>query len=284
MESGNEPLSWKTRAVKTLAGFRFHHVHILESLAEMHTGRRLAQALVALPGLGDAVRFAEVSSSGDLRAMLSSIAAEVSNTGEIPVLHLECHGREDGLGIVLASEEFVPWKDLRKPLKEINTLCAVHVLLVLGICRGARILELVNPTERAPFWGYIGSDGLISAGAIEDAFPHFYATLFKTNDLVAAVKELWGRGLKLDALPVEHFFVQTYRAYLQNHFSTEKLSERALNIAREVKVPIARARRDLLASREPGFRKHRRHFFMFDLFPENESRFDVSFEEVNSEP
>lgn len=270
--------------MKALAGFRFSHVHILESLREMHTGRRLAMSLQALPESRGAVRFVEVSSSDDLRAGLSAIAMGLSKTGAIPILHLECHGTTDGLGIVLASGEFVPWRDLRRPLEEINILCAAHILLVLGICRGARILELVDPTERAPFWGYVGSDDLISAGAIEDAFPPFYSALFRTNDLAAALIELRRHLPSFDALPVEHFFVQAYRAYLENHFTNERLNERALNVAGEGKMPIDKVRREILASRKPGFRKHRRHFFMFDLFPENENRFLVSFEDVKPEP
>jgi hypothetical protein len=194
--------------MRAFAGFRFSHIHILESLAagELHTGRILAGFLRTLPDPPD-VRFAEFTTREALNERLSEIAGGLAKTREIPIVHIESHGTDDGQGIVPVSGGLVRWKELRAPLEEINANSGLHVLLVLALCSGAQIIELVDPTERAPFWGYVGSDKVVSAGAVEKGFPPFYSTLFATNDLVRATQALKQIEPKFGVLPIEYFFI-----------------------------------------------------------------------------
>ena len=273
-------------AMKPFAGFQFSYVYILESLptGEMHTGRQLANKLEKLLGLAGAVRYSEVRSSQELKAKMVEIADDLMNTGEIPLVHLECHGRLAGDGIVLSSGEFLRWADLREPLSRINVGCGLHLLLVLGVCSGARILELVDATERAPIWGCVGPSKIVLAGEIQDGFAPFYATLFATSDLARALEEGRKRGLAVDAFPVERLFIKAYQIYLRDYFEPRTLWKRANAIGRAVNAPMNWIRRTLRRTREPFFERDRQHFFMTDLFPANSDRFQVSFADVEAPP
>ncbi len=265
-----------------LGGFKYSYVHLIESLPEGHrTTRQLNYALRNRIQAPVGLRYHDVPTRAELFALLEAISSSVSVDGEIPVLHLECHGRDDEEGLVLASKEFVSWNDLWAPLSRINTRCAMHVLLVLGACYGANIIETMDPQERAPVWGVLTDSKKFLAGAALDAFPVFYEALFSTQDLAQALVVLRAAGLQgFDVFAAGQMFLAAYRRYLRQYCSGEALVSRAWGMAEITGVPYLAALAAYKQYERPWFERDRDRFFMFDLYPENRARFQVAYEDL----
>jgi hypothetical protein len=84
-----------------------------------------------------------------------------------------------------------------------------------------------------------------------------------------------------EAHPLERLFIDAYQIYLRDHFEPKTFWRRTNAIGREATAPMNWIRRMPRGTREAFFEKHRKTFFMTDLFPENEGRFQVRFEDVD---
>src|SRR5262252_2431186 len=92
----------------------FNVVHIIESLRpdDHHTGRRLYEDLGPLADVSTppvTARFHAVQSRAEFLELLRFIANDARLLSHWPILHIEVHG--DFTGIVVASGEYLPWRD-----------------------------------------------------------------------------------------------------------------------------------------------------------------------------
>jgi len=126
---------------------RIGAIHILESLppGNLRTGERLRDELEPLGQVSTpqiAVHFWREPTRAAFLGRLQHIAAAVRFSGLAPVVHLETHGTPEGLE--LASGEAVTWSDLKAPLTTINVTCRLNLLVLLGACNGAGLLEVIQ--------------------------------------------------------------------------------------------------------------------------------------------
>lgn len=104
----------------------FNKLWVIESLrkSDLKTGTALIEGCLeeakrVHPDL--LVAFEQPETKDELLLLLKKIRDEVRSDGLYPMIHFECHGCIDGLGV--ASNELVIWDDLRKALIEINEAC-----------------------------------------------------------------------------------------------------------------------------------------------------------------
>jgi hypothetical protein len=211
------------------------------------------------------------------------------------VLQFEMHGSADGVSI--ASGEFVSWTDLKEPLTLINQTSRLNLLVVLAACEGANLMRLLQPTDRAPVLAVIGPRHTISAGALEKATLAFYRTLFAAGDAAAAWRAM-NTAVSPSGMTFAVSTAEFMLRYVMHHYLRTEGTEAALDRRQDRLEAHLRAggmpEQAILLGREPArelMRDHRKHFldikrhFLFcHLFPENEARFGVSFEDCLKEP
>jgi len=276
-------------------GFGFYRIHILQSLpdGDMNTGLHLFRSLQDQKDTEGHVEFARIASATELLGVLSSILHTLQETGQIPLIHLEVHGRAEGFD--LSSREFLEWTQLKEILTEINIGCMSNLFIAVSACQGESLVRMVRATEPAPFWGCLGPrEENVHAGMLLDTFKTFYTNLLKTGNVRQALGACGG-GLPFDGepfvlWPAHYFFMVAYRSYLATMCTEEKIAERADFIISElmgsageqVSLPPDLRPRVLadLNDHETFFKAARRSFFMLDRFPENEARFDVEFSKI----
>jgi hypothetical protein len=134
------------------------------------------------------VAFEQPTTKQELLLLLGRIRDEAQFDGLYPMIHFECHGCPDGLGV--ANKELITWDDLRKPLIEINRICRLNLLIVLAACNGAHLMKVATKMDRAPFWAIIGPEVEVTAGNVEKNFGAFYKTFFDKLDGDAAIDAL----------------------------------------------------------------------------------------------
>jgi hypothetical protein len=135
---------------------QFDDIGLREKQTALEIKEAISTALKEIaPGCEPVINFYKVKDSTDLFSILDDIADASKNKGLKPWVHFEMHGQVDGLRLM--NEELVPWNQLAKPIRLINTNCGNNLFVALATCYGAHFLKLYKRFDlSAPFYGYVG--------------------------------------------------------------------------------------------------------------------------------
>lgn len=216
--------------------------------------------------------------------LLPELTAAASTKGNIPVLHIECHGNDDGLEF--ADGSFAIWADLKGPLTSLNIATGMNLLVVVSACDGSALTYTLGLVDRAPLHGLIGPTRAVAPEELMRAYLALYETLMRTRSARQAV----------DAMRLATPDTFVYRAaqwlfqHVWDHYqATQETPEARLERGRKMAAnppdnyvgpPVQpEVFAQLLAEKNREFfDKYRRKFFLCDLFPEHETRFAVRYE------
>jgi hypothetical protein len=274
---------------------RIGAVHIIESLRphERLTGERLHGVLAPLAAASKpplSVHFWREGTRAALLDRLRYIAGDVRSRRLAPLVQIETHGSPQGFH--LASGECVTWADVKAPLTEINVLCRLNLLVVVGACIGADLTKTIELNDRAPVWGLIGPLRDVGADEIEHANAAFYTTLFASRDGGIATQAMNAAVKKGDSpfhfISAQFMFREVMAAYFKKHCSEEQLTRRLHRLIETMKsdgVPedalpfFASMLAERLRDHQWFFDQIKPHFFHQDLCPEHAARFPVTLAE-----
>jgi putative intracellular protease/amidase len=274
----------------------FQKIWIVESLpdGDLKTGRRLmegplVQAPVLQPDLE--IEFRTPNSRDDFLAVLDAIEGECVTLGRLPMLHLDCHGCEDGLQ--MASGELVQWNEIRGAFIKINEASRFNFIVILAACHGANVLAMATQLDRAPFWAAIAPEEEVTAGHVDQAFGAFYSELLRSLSGDAAIAALnhQDQGRVYHFISAEGFFKRAFRNYYNDFCRGEgrevriaKLLEQVManaNVAQNLGEARARSMIEAhIDNTRADFEKWRRRYFMVEQFPEIEQRVHITYEDV----
>lgn len=266
---------------------RFNQILIVDSIpaGEQNTARRLyedvhARAEIFAPA--PAVLFTRINSARELLDFLSHLARAVRELGNYPILHIECHGGDDGLQ--LADGSAVSWAELKPYLIELNIAMQLNLLVVVAACDGSAITHTVGVVDRAPLWGLIGPRRDMEPDELEGPLLAFYSKLLQTQSARQAMEALHA------ALPDTYVFrsAQWIFQYVWDHYqATEETPEARLRRAAGLRAQLPEAPErpsvaeiaEMYRERNPEFfARFRDRFFMCDLYEDHQERFTVRYE------
>lgn len=275
----------------------FNTIYIVESLpaSERKTGAELFNKVISpiVSKQSDQSAFYKVvSNKQDFFDTLTAIKEECVQQNRGPLLHIECHGHKDGLG--LESGEFVTWAELKPYLTNLNQISKLNLLVVLAACSGIFLGQTLSLNDRAPVWGIIGPNETIYDSALIADFSNFYTEFFTSFDGVKALEKLLlflpNQKSQYSFINAEFFFKRVFVNYLDNYCNEAALKKREDEIVSQIKnktpeyEPLLRAnlQKDL-RSYEKVFNQFREQFFFVDIAPENLNRFSISYENILKE-
>lgn len=272
-------------------------LHIIQSLPSGHlrTGERLfdeVQPIAEATTPRIECHYWSEPTRDRLLGRLAQIVMYVQGSKRAPIVQIDAHGDEDGEGLILASGEFVPWTMLKGPLTAINVTCRLNLVVLVAACNARGLLEIVQPTDRAPVWGLIAPNRIVKAGEVERAYAVFYRTLLATGNGSAAWRAM--NAAVTSPTPTFSFydsewaFRYVYAGYLRTHCTDQALVDRLTTILtglikqgepQERVKASAPVLAGYLADHRAHFNEFKRRFFLTDLCPEHEERFPVTFED-----
>jgi hypothetical protein len=275
----------------------YNTIYVIESLSdqERKTGTDLYNRIIKprlLNQVGLFSFFISVSNKREFIEALEFIVADCSKNARGPLLHIECHGSEDGL--LMASRELVTWAEMKPFLIYLNIQSRLNLLVVLAACSGANLLRTLDPREPAPVWGIVGPKYRISDVELFDDFSAFYSEIITSLNGWRAIEKLNGGSIgpnwRYLFTSAELFFKQLYQVYVTD-FGNEKVLRKREDsiIARiaahrliiaEEEPAIRSGLRKKLRDHETPFNVYKRAFFFIDLMPENEDRFPINYSDV----
>lgn len=275
----------------------FDAVYVVESLrsTDRKTGTELYDDVIGPAGFRHPkllTQLAQPSNREQFFEVFHGFVKRATEEDRWPLLHLETHADKDALE--LTSGESVLWSELKGVLQALNQASRFNLLVTVAACSGAYLASTISPVDRAPVWGVIGPAGRIGDDEVLDAFRAFYAEFLANLDGNAALATLRAvearQGKRYVFLPAETMFRSAYRRYIDEDCSAEELRVREAEIlatARQKGLPssvddstasaLVRMR---LTDHRAFFEAFREKFFMIDLYPENDTRFVVRYDDV----
>jgi len=242
------------------------------------------------------VSFKRVTNKTEFVDHLRSIRADFRATKRLPLLHIETHGFQDGIGP--SEHDQILWPELMEELIPLNQLTQLRLWLVVAACEGLWGLKMAQPASRAAFLALLGPYKPISAKHLVIALEVFYRGIFggqNGNDAIAAMNAaIDANKSTFGIVNAEKLFTDVYREFLKQS-TAEELTTRvekivAINKAtfkgrrgvgmwkHEIEEARALARQHVEAFEEQ-FDYYRNKFFFIDLFPDNSQRFSITFDE-----
>jgi hypothetical protein len=274
---------------------RFAKFLILDSVpaGEFATGRNLLEALepyCAAYRFPIPIERRVVSARQELLDTLEHARLEALRTDRIPLVHIECHGNDDGLR--LAGGDFLYWEQLSQALTALNTTTRFNLFVSVAACFGAYLVSELVPTKRAPVSACLSITKEAYPDQLLQGFRTFYQTLLTTDDGNRAIAALKAVNQETDQSfylgEATDFFVRTYTAYLAKLCTPAKYRERAQFIQedqRERGLPVSPIRdieQLLLGTEREQFERAKVRYFMIDEIPENDARFPVAWSDVDT--
>lgn len=275
----------------------FNKMYVIESLPEhqMKTGQALYDHILMWADVRLGILKTELiqpSNPDQFLEALSKVAADVSQNGIYPIVHIDSHG--DKSGLVLPKGDHLDWGVMYEALLDINIPCRNNLFLVLATCQGAYLGQIMVPTRRAPCWGLVGPDRPVSFGDMSLAFNKFYEELFASLDGNMAIRALNTAvpgSARYVFLSCMQLFEDSWAKYERDFCMGKGRQQRVEGLLTRQTLSsiygpfdLTNARKAikkrLKETRRPAFQKYRRQFFMIDLVPENAGRFPVSYHRV----
>jgi hypothetical protein len=280
----------------------FNKLWIIESLAdgELKTGARLHDDL--FPSIKNqhpnlTVVLEQPASKTEFFAGLKKIYLDVVENKSYPLIHLECHGSENGLG--MANKEIVGWDEIRDCFIDINFACELNLMVVVAACKGVYLIRTATQLDRAPFYAVVGSHQEMKAGQVQADFTEFYQSFFRALNGNAAIRALSKQAEKTNRLyhfaGSEVIFLKVFRQYHQDYCVGEAKRKRIERLVTEsltqpevrskgVNWARAQAKRWFRNEQKPAFYKMKERFFGLDKYPQNAERFTVKYEDIFKQP
>jgi hypothetical protein len=162
------------------------NVSVLESLpdGDRRTGKLLFEDIETIKLFRQRELKTELLCTKNKLEFLAHLAHVQSDAslGQVPILHIECHGSTDHKGIVLADGTFLSWSELKPFFTSINVATRCNLLIILAACYGGYLGQIILPTDRAPCWGIIGPTNTVYPDELLSTFNAFYSELLASLD------------------------------------------------------------------------------------------------------
>lgn len=169
---------------------QFNSIEIIESLpeCEKQTGTELFCDIVTrlCDKHGYGKNLHRPSSKKEFLDVFNSVSDKVHKSGLMPILHFEIHGSREGFE--LKNGEKIVWQDIQDYCRLINIKTKNQLLITLATCWGSGIINMIDISKPAPYWGYIGPKEEILNGSLMEDFSEFYSSLLSEHNLNKAIE------------------------------------------------------------------------------------------------
>jgi hypothetical protein len=273
----------------------FNTVHIIEWLksSDRRTGWNLYRELEPITPLVVSLKYWSVLTRDEFIALLRSFVTDIRENGRLPILQIETHGNAQGIGI--SEEQSILWRNLMDELIPINEAMRLNLFVILACCEGVWGIQMLQPIERAAFRAMIGPNRTLTDNEVQKASIKFFQTMFEDRSAVNGFRAMNDvidpQRMTFSVVTAEMAFRGVYQEYLKNHCTEEQLAAREERIAAQME-PLERDRGSseeqlnqsrmklqmFLRDHRLHFEDMRRKFFFVDQYPENDLRFNISFE------
>jgi hypothetical protein len=199
---------------------------VIQSLGEneQQTGQKLYEDIISrrcdLRGHGK--YFYDVNTKQEFFNALDQVFQMVVSESLRPIIHFEMHGFLGGVAI--KNGERVIWTEFVQYCRLINVVTKNQLIITLATCWGSEIARMIDITQPAPYWGYLGPKEEISSGDLLEDFGEFYDSLLTEGSFAAALNTMVlnnqrGKYIHLHAKGI-------FEYHIEKHFEGTKINKK----------------------------------------------------------
>jgi hypothetical protein len=282
----------------------FDSVYMIESLGpnEYRTGRNVYDNVLVPFHEKEPWFEVEHFEAADLQSFRQALQTvlERARAGRVPILHIDAHGSRAGIHLVREKEP-VRWDEMRETLTAINQATHFRLLVIMAVCKGAYLATILHPPQPAPAWAVIGAKVDIDNIPMEAGMWMQYEVLLNSQDGDASLKALNAEqndpAQRYHIISAEQMFHQALRRFFQNRTPEIVRQHEDQLVAAAAKkwgcllgpaavVGVAAKAREIarrrLSDEKYWYDFWRPRFLMLDRFPENASRFSLTYDDFKT--
>lgn len=277
-------------------GLRISRILIIESLEphERRTGEEIADFINAFDGAAKtrlAAEYLACDNAPEFSRLIRTLASEAKRTGQIPLLHVECHGGQH-VGLEFRNGSLLSWPDLSDLLLELNVATRFNLVAVFSACYGVHFLSQVDSISPAPCFAMIAPTDSALDYELVSGFQTFYSALLSSNDAGVAADAMSRLSLKEGewfSHLAEFWYERVTIGYVETHCNTSEMKQRALRMLQKLKsagsnAELGKLKRELVQlNRRELTGKFFDTYFMTEAIPENSLRFSPVRERIERE-
>lgn len=276
-----------------MSKFFFNKLFIIQSLedSDRKTGTELENILNTWATKNNvpiqAVLF-DVETKEEWEATWNGIYTSIRDCANIPIIHLVMHGNESYVGIKKGYRGLIPLSELFDKVRKANELSRNNIFLSMAVCKGLNVIRSLSVSKHMPFCGLLASENPLSNDESLANYALFYKSFFTKLNIDKAKAELKANGIHPELYKLskpEEIFMNAMCGYLESQSKDDKIEERARTIAnmgnidirdeQEWKDFVETVRTLVKEEDEKHYQLYVNTFFLFDLYPEIEDRFQV---------
>jgi hypothetical protein len=211
----------------------------------------------------------------------------------IPVLHLETHGGDVGLGgpDQTGSPELLTWDELTPPLQQLNLSTHCNLVVFVAACVGFAGVQALRRGPRAPAVALVGPDDDVEPSGLLSATKEFYRRWTDKRARFEDVALSASRAARTVTLELEPFAALFYDAFVEELLTSIRPPEhdrRVERLRRRVLQATALSVSEIeeRLARVPALpswtvlQEIWDKMFMIDLYPENSRRFGLDVQAI----
>lgn len=235
----------------------------------------------------------ECSNKEEVLSSIEQATIFAKKNNIIPVLHIEAHGNQDGLGCQNdnGNIEFLSWDELTEPLQELNLATRCNLVIVVAACIGFAGIQALVRGPRAPAIALVGPDAEIKVGHLFEGTKEFYRRWMDKDPNLTDIVNSASRETGSVAFDWEPFAVLAYDALAEHLIISMREDQQQMQKCRIQQLMLNNTNGSVqdtenkLSLISPSFQKPLiqkmwNEMFMIDLYPENEQRFGVNWSDV----
>jgi hypothetical protein len=224
-------------------GFIFSKIVILQSLDpidDYQYGPQLQRFLIneiLKNRLNLVVELHDCENMLDYRRVIDHLIMEAKETGEVPILHVECHGNSDGICFNNGSD--LSWSEIRDQLVELNVACGFNLAAAFLSCFGGYFLKELTAIKPAPCQFLISPTETIFPDEGFNAFKVFYSHLINSKDIGKAIEVISRTRLSAGywiGKSAELWFQEQVNRYIDTFCLTRQTKERVYGLWLQAKT------------------------------------------------
>ena len=200
----------------TLAAVRLTNIWIIEWLSpgERKTGNELHQWMKQKRH-GWSI-YNPCTSKNEVIRSIAHAADLASQSGVVPVLHIEAHGGPEGLAPSRDAEgELLHWTELTIPLQKLNTATNCNLILVVVTCFGFAAIQALTQGLRAPAVALIGPNATVNESDLFLGAKELYRRFMDKNPELTCIAESASREMRTSNFEIEPFAMLAYEALVE---------------------------------------------------------------------
>lgn len=264
---------------------RFNKILVIDSIpeGEINTAKRLFEDIETYTNAYEdspTSEYIRIESGDEFIQVLTQCQKLATSNDIYPMLHIECHGDEDGFQFADAS--LLDWPELKAPLADLNEAMHLNLMIAVAACVGGALAKVITMGDKAPFWGLIGPTDTALPSELEEPYRALYLTLIKEKspeNAVKAFEKAAKKGLYWRTT-AQGLFEKGWSHYKANYCNEIALEQRAARMQLKAPQFSKDYLKELLRNHEPtAFERYRNTFFMCNKYPEHISRFPVEYKQ-----